>query len=381
MRGRPVEDLLERSGELSSTALSLYESSVERPAGVRLAFRGELPRAREVFRRLMASAEDRGESRSGLLFIIQLGEVELRAGDTSEVRRLMEEWDQWSALEPEAWVPRARLEAVLAALRGDPGRATELATRVLGTSAEYGWDWLEARRAIGLAALLERDPDRAIASLGAVWEHTVREGVEDPGAFPVAGDLVEALAESGRLEEAGEVLARLDRLACEQRHPWGLATLKRSRAAVKLANGSDDRAAGQLAAAAADYRGLGLCFDSARTLLFLGRVQRRSKKQAAARDSLEQARSAFERLGCHGWAELAAAELARVSGRARAAGGGLTPSEQRVVELVAGGLSNKEVAAQLFVTVKTVEVHLSNAYAKLGIRSRTQLARRLGTPP
>jgi DNA-binding CsgD family transcriptional regulator len=383
MRGRDVEDLLERWHELAPTATSLWEGSVERPAGVRLTFRGELAQAREVFRRLLASADERGESRSGLLFINQLGEVELRAGDTSEAARLMEEWDQWSALEPEACRPRARVEAVLAAVRGEPGRASELAAKVLEASqsdGDAGWDRLEALRATGLAALLEREPERAIASLSAVWEHTIREGVEDPGAFPVAGDLVEALAESGRLQAATEVLARLDPLACEQRHPWGLVTVRRSTATVKLTNRYDDAAAAELAAAAADYRALGLGFDSARSLLYLGRVQRRAKKQAAARDSLKQARSAFEQLGCPGWAELADAELARVSGRAREASGDLTPSEQRVVELVAGGLSNKQVAARLFVSIHTVETHLSNAYAKLGVRSRTQLAQRVGAP-
>jgi len=380
MRGRGVEDLLERSDELSSTASSLYDGSVQRPAAVRLAFRGELTRAREIFRRLLASADERGESRAGLVFILQLAEVELRAGHTSAAASLIEDWDQWAALAPEVAVVRARIDAVLAALRGDPGRAMELAATVLEASESdgwHGWGRLETMRAVGLVALLEREPERAIASLSAVWEHTVREGVEDPGAFPVAGDLVEALAESGRLKEANEVIARLDRLACEQHHPWGLATLKRSTAAVRLARSYHDAEAAELAAAAADFRALGLDFDSARSLLSLGRVQRRAKKQAAARASLEQARAAFEELGCIGWAELAGAERARVSGRACAASGDLTPSEQRVAERVAGGLSNKEVAAQLFVSVYTVEAHLKNAYAKLGIRSRTQLAQRL----
>jgi DNA-binding NarL/FixJ family response regulator len=136
-------------------------------------------------------------------------------------------------------------------------------------------------------------------------------------------------------------------------------------------------AASELGAAAADYHGLGLEFDSARALLLLGRVQRRHKKRASARQSLEQARSAFEQIDCPGWAELAGAELGRVSGRRAAPAGALTVSERRVAELVASGLSNKEVAAQMFVTVHTVEAHLSSAYAKLGIRSRTQLAGRI----
>ena len=247
-------------------------------------------------------------------------------------------------------------------------------------SDAFGWNRLEALRATGLAALLEREPERAADSLGAAWDHTLREGVDDPGAFPVAADLVEALAESGRLEAANEVIGRLERLSREQQHPWGLATLKRSTAVVKLVDGYDEAAAGELAQAAAAYRALGLDFDGARSLLLLGRVQRRHKKRAAARQSLEQARSAFEQLGCPGWVDAASAELGRISGRRAAPSGGLTPSERRVAELVAGGLSNKEVAAQLYVSVHTVETQLSSAYAKLGVRSRTQLARRLGAP-
>ena len=380
MRGLPVDDLVERSGGGLPSGTSLYESSLERPAGVRLAFRGELPRARKVFRRLLARAEERGEARSGTVLTLQLSEVELRTGHTIEVEHVLEEWDQWTALEPEASRPQTRVQALLAALRGEPGRAAELGAEVQEASEANrdGWDRLDGLRASGLAALLEREPERAAASFGAVWEHTVRQGVGDPGAFPVAGDLVEALAESGQLKAADEVIRRLGALAREQQHPWGLATLKRAQAAVRLAEGYDAAAAAQLTEAAAEYRGLGLGFDSARSLLFLGRVQRRSKKRAATRESLEGARSTFEELGCPGWAGLASAELARVSGRRPATSGRLTPCEQRVAELVAGGLSNKEIAAQLFVSVYTVEAHLSNAYAKLGVRSRTQLARRLG---
>ena len=110
----------------------------------------------------------------------------------------------------------------------------------------------------------------------------------------------------------------------------------------------------------------------------LGRAQRRAKKRAAARQSLEAARAGFEQLGCPGWAQAAAGELDRISGRRATPGGGLTPGERRVAELVAAGLSNKQAAEQLYLSVYTVEAHLSQAYAKLGIASRTQLARALG---
>jgi DNA-binding NarL/FixJ family response regulator len=75
---------------------------------------------------------------------------------------------------------------------------------------------------------------------------------------------------------------------------------------------------------------------------------------------------------------VAAAELDRVSGRRAAPAGGLTPGERRVAELVASGLSNKQVAERLYLSVYTVQAHLSQVYAKLGVTSRTQLARRLG---
>ena len=147
-----------------------------------------------------------------------------------------------------------------------------------------------------------------------------------------------------------------------------------------LAGGYEEAAAAQLAGAAAAYRALGLGFDADRALLVLGRAQRRAKKRAAARQCLQAARAGFEALGCPGWARAAAAELDRVSGRRPAPAGGLTPGERRVAELAAAGLPNKEIAAQLYLSVSTVEAHLSRVYAKLGVRSRAQLARRLGAP-
>lgn len=380
LRGHGIGDLTERAGGLPPGTLSLKDGSVDRPAGVRAAFRGELARAREVFRGVLAAAEQRGEARSGAVILTQLCEVELRAGDAAAAARALGEYDQWAALEPEAAGFRARAQAVLAAVRGDPGRAAALAAEAIEASEAdaHEWDRLEALRAAGLAALLARQPEHAVTSLAAVWEHTVREGIEDPGAFPVGGDLAQALAETGRAGAATEVIRRLDSLAAAQEHPWGLATAHRAAAVVRLADGYDEAAAAGLAEAAAAYQALGLGFDAARALLLLGRAQRRFKKRAAARQSLEAARAGFEQLGCPGWAHAAAGELDRVSGRRAAPAGGLTPGERRVAELVAAGLSNKEVAAQLYLSVYTVQAHLSAVYAKLGVRSRTQLARRLG---
>jgi DNA-binding NarL/FixJ family response regulator len=94
-----------------------------------------------------------------------------------------------------------------------------------------------------------------------------------------------------------------------------------------------------------------------------------------ARTALSEALAAFDELGAQLWSEKAHRELARIGGRT-AAGTGLTASEERVAALVAEGLTNKQVAGRLFVTDRTVEGHLSRIYAKLGLRSRAELAAR-----
>jgi DNA-binding NarL/FixJ family response regulator len=119
--------------------------------------------------------------------------------------------------------------------------------------------------------------------------------------------------------------------------------------------------------------------EVARTLLAAGVIQRRRRQKRAARELLEEAAAVFDELGATLWADKARAELARVSGR-RPQGQELTETERRVATLVADGLANKEVAAALFVTVHTVEAHLSRIYRKLGIRSRRELARVLAAP-
>ncbi len=123
-------------------------------------------------------------------------------------------------------------------------------------------------------------------------------------------------------------------------------------------------------------RPLELPVDLVRTLTALGTVERRSRHRAAAREVLGEALRRAEEAGAVPLAEQARAELARVDAVPAAAAerGGLTPAEARVAELVRGGATNREVAAQLFISVKTVEGTLSRLYRRFGVRSRTELA-------
>jgi len=109
--------------------------------------------------------------------------------------------------------------------------------------------------------------------------------------------------------------------------------------------------------------------------LALGIVRRRGRQKRAADEAMRAALLAFERLGAGTWAQKARAELGSIGGRRREEG--LTAAEQRVAVLVAEGRTNREVAATLFLGERTVASHLTHIYAKLGVRSRTELARRL----
>ena len=378
LRGRSIQDLRSRFAAVSDDA-SYILGSPERVAAQQLVWRGSLDEARVVLSSLLSLADDRGEPVSYALARLHLCELELRVGAWEEAARLLDEWAEPSERDVLAWPMYERCRALLAAGRGLVDEAYRWAAESISRADEagVGWDRLEALRALGTAALLGHNPRRAAESLGGVWAHTERVGVEEPGVFPVAPELVEALVELAELEEARAATARLRELAEQQKHPWGLASVRRCDGMIGLATEYDDQAAAKLELAAVAYGELGLNFDSARSLLALGRAQRRHRKWGAARRSLERAKAAFAEIGSAGWADTTCAELARVGARRPSPSGELSPAERRVAELAGNGLANKEIAAALFVSVKTVEGHLSHVYAKLGLRSRTQLARRL----
>jgi DNA-binding CsgD family transcriptional regulator len=379
MTGRPVDEQCE-SYRAASGAPSYVAASPERVAAQRLIWRGELSRARSALTGLLSLADERDEHESYALARLHMCELHLRAGEWDAASLLLDEWAESSELVVMFRPKYERCRALLAAGRGDSAQARRWATEAIALAHDIGcrWDGLEGLRALALASLLDHEPAAAAASLREVWRHTEAEGVSEPGVFPVAPELVEALAEVGELDEARAVTARLRELAEQQAHPWGLASAERCGAVIALCGDRyDSQAAAQLARAADAYHELGLRFDAARSQLALGRAVRRFKQWGLARSSLEGAAATFGEIGSPGWAEQVRSELTRVGARRPRPAGDLTETELRTAELAATGLSNKEIARELFVNVHTVEVHLSRAYAKLGISSRGQLASRL----
>ena len=125
------------------------------------------------------------------------------------------------------------------------------------------------------------------------------------------------------------------------------------------------------------HEAVGDPYGRARAQLALGIVRRRAREKRGARDAIEAALAGFAQLGAETWIEAAQDELGRIGGRTREEG--LTAAERRVADLVAKGKTNREVAAALFLGERTVASHLTHIYAKLGVRSRTELARKLPT--
>ena len=200
-------------------------------------------------------------------------------------------------------------------------------------------------------------------------------GYRNPGAFPVLPDAIEALALSGDQAAAEALLARLEQEAEAIASPWALAAAERARGTLALARGSPGDAAALLRSAADAFERLGCAPDAARAVLLHGRALLRAGRRAHAADALADARRRFAAIGAPLWEARATAELERAApGRAR---GELTPTERRIAGLVAEGRRNREIGQALFMSVATVEAHLTRTYRKLGIRSRSELARRV----
>ena len=193
-------------------------------------------------------------------------------------------------------------------------------------------------------------------------------------------DVVEALIGLSRLDEAAALVARMEREAAGSNLPTHAALAHRGRALVEMARGDSDKALAALDAAFGEHERALNPFDRARTRLVLGQVRRRRRERRLAREALEGALAEFQRLRAPLWAAKAQEELDRLGFRAAAPSGGLTEMESRVAGLAARGLTNKEVAANLGVSPKTVEAHLARAYEKLGIASRAELGARLAAP-
>jgi DNA-binding CsgD family transcriptional regulator len=356
-------DLFEADVWTLNAALNGYMLTGDHGGGRRLASRiAELARARgQAF--LLARALDHAT-----LFDIGLGNWDRAAQEADEVRGLGEALSY-----PRTVYNGLEQLAQLAAMRGD-AEAPALVDEATRLALSLGLERYAERRlqpAMALYELGAGDHEACCARLEAMDVRRRRVKIWD-AVWESAPLLIEAYAVLGREAEARTTLEalqqRIDRYASPAVHAQG------ARAAAMLAPEDGYEAAFEAALRLHDADGEP--FERARTLLLLGERRRRGGRMRAAREPLRLAAATFARLKAQAWLDRAQRELGATGERRRKASDlvQLTPQERRIVDLAREGRTNREIATALFLSPKTVEYHLGNAYRKLGVRSRTELA-------
>jgi DNA-binding CsgD family transcriptional regulator len=381
--GAGIDDaLIQRGIALEEDLPSL--TLAERPTclyAFSLKWAGEIERAAPLWERLRELGRSTGDlGLVGILFFSTYHEL------------IAEQWERGRSFADEALALAVDAERdVEAAMcrwgrltidayqgRADETRAAAAEAARLSELVDYP-HLLVSGLAGGVLELSVGNPETALGWLRPATEEKRAGGVGEPGLLLGVPEHVEAAIACGELEEAAELLDFFEARALRLDRAWALGCAARGRALLANVGGDDAMAERAFARAYEQHarRPQQLpTYELARTLLLHGSILRRRQRKREARDALERAAAIFERLGAQAYAERARSELARIGGRTVAAGDELTETERLVAELVAQGLSNKEVAAALSLSPKTVEWNLSKVYAKLGVRSRTELASR-----
>ena len=350
---------------------------------------GELAGAERDLREAVFICRD-GPMMLRIIAMFQLGLTQYALGAWEEAAQLLDSAasltdDTGNELHPTV---HAAAAWVLAA-RGDHDRAEWHLRQVPDIPVTPEMIMTESRRARAFLALLRRQPDAAAAELLPLLEANAAEGLCEPMTGPWRDLLAEALIGLGRLDEADHALTAFEALATDRGHAAALATGCRIRGELFAARHEPE--------AAEDMFGTGLThaarvtapYERARLQLALGELLRRTGRRAAAAQALQAALETLTGLGAVPLLERCARELA-ACGTARTAGCPpsppdrgpvLTSQELAVARLAASGLTNRQVARELLLSVKTVEYHLGHAYTKLGISSRVELATRLPPGP
>jgi DNA-binding CsgD family transcriptional regulator len=339
---------------------------------------GELDRARAVLEKLDATAAARGDQLSRHVTLGSLATLEWIAGRWQRaLDHVAVAYESAQQMGNE--IMRAYVLRVKAQVEGDIGLVEEARASALQAVALA--EWISAFTTAGIAVLgrLELALGNLEAARGYLRELPGRlaaGGTNDP-TNPVWPDAIETLIVVGELEQARSYLDEFEIHAERLGSPLAMEAVFRCRGLFRAAEGDPASAFDAFERALTEQPDPPWPLERARTLLCLGTVRRQAGQKRAAREALEQALAIFEELGARLWAEKARGELGRISGR-RAPSDGLTETERRVAELAARGQTNKQIAAELFIGVSTVEMHLSRVYRKLGVR-RTGLAPRLAS--
>jgi DNA-binding CsgD family transcriptional regulator len=373
LAGRPVDldHLLDSASLRFSTNINTISSMV----GEMLVWSDRLDEAVVILARELEAHRSSGSIKGELETTSQLIDVNLRRGDFATAAALI---DRSLALAQAAGFDRDVLlrsadRAVLSALRGDLQRGI---TEVI-EAADNGLSKAERAQldaTLGYADLVSGDQTAAAGRLQAAHSTAKRIGLADLGALPYRGNLVEALVTVGRIDDAKDVAESMESTALRGLRGRGDAEARRARAMVLAAMGELAEADVAATDAVSAFERLPLPIEQGRALLLAGNIARRRKQRARAGELLRAADALFVTTGALAYCRRVHAELDRLGAPTT---NELTATEAQIAALVIAGRRNDEIAAELFVTRRTVESNLTRIYRKLGVRSRTELAARL----
>jgi DNA-binding CsgD family transcriptional regulator len=334
---------------------------------------GEFEQARDENAELCRRAQDAGALATLCSARLVFADAAFRLGDWEAADAAAEQTIQLAGdvgqRHMAGWALTIRTRILAAQGRAAESRAAAQAALQIAVSDQISTGLRFVHGALGFLELGLDRVDAAIGELETVERMTEGSGHEEPVIVPWIQDLVEAYARQGRDDDACRVLARLERQAASTASPVAGAAAARCRGLLD----DDFEPAVACALALDDQRPMP--FERARTLLAFGRRLHRSCRRAEARERLRAALEGFEQLHADAWTRQAEAELRAAGARRRPERDehALTPQELRVAAAVQRGASNRDIAADLFLSPKTVEFHLRQIYRKLDVHSRTQL--------
>jgi DNA-binding CsgD family transcriptional regulator len=386
-RARPVvagfRDRARSSAGASERPWAWSEIGSKALEGVVLLWAGELEPARAPLEAMLSEAGEAADPWKEMHALAYLSALETNLGRPAQGRELAIRYLEL-AVAADQDAQRAGALWPLAGAAGWLGRTEEArnAARQGLELAERTGHWLYVignLTAVGAVELSLDSPDAAVAALERAWELMSGGGVESPGRFPMLPDLIEALVAVGEPDKAAAAAREQRRISRMIDRPWIRALTARSEAMVADTRGDETTAVAAFERALRQHDMQERPLDRARTLLAYGTLHRRQRRKSRARELLESALELFDAAGAAQWAERSSIELGRIGGRRAAPAGAFSATESEIARLVAAGRTNREVAAALHLSARTVEWNLSKLYRKLGVRSRTELARALGS--
>jgi len=277
------------------------------------------------------------------------------------------------------------ITCLVRAARGqwDPAAAHAEAAQLGAVPGNLGYI-VYAATATAQLARARGQPETVVAALDPLLHLERRDGIDEPAVFPWHDLLVDALVAVGEHDQAAAVLGPFEAMAATRGRCSAMAAAARARANLEAARGHHARADQAFQTGLAHAAQVDLPFDRALLQLAYGGFLRRAGKRTLAAAQLHAARATLTRLDAQPDLERCERELAacglRPRRRTERDTARLTPQELAVARLATAGLSNRQAARELVISVKTVEYHLGNVYAKLQISSRGQLTKRLAKP-